>query len=249
MESNLIINQLWHGDCIALMKNIPDKSVDLITADLPYGTICAKWDEVIPFDKLWPEFRRICKNQSTVIIFGSQPFSSKAVMSNLAGYKHSWIWQKDKGANFAQVKRSPMKEHEDVLVFCPNESIKYSPIMEKRNGNGLNLIGTEYIPNFAPREDSAMGSHFGQGKKSIIKELRYPSSVKKFKRDVGLHPTQKPLALCEYLIKTYTNEGDLVFDPTMGCGTSCLAAKNTGRNYLGIESDEGYYKKAVIRLS
>lgn len=237
------------GDCLDVLPLIPDKSIDLVLADLPFNISLCAWDTPIPLDILWDHFRRICKDVSTVVLFGTQPFTSRLVMSNPKAFRHEWIWEKDKGANFAHVKRSPFKEHENIVVFNPNKRNKYFPIMEKRRGNGLNLIGAEYIPNYNKGRETIVGAKFPEGKKSITTELRYPRSIQRFNRETGLHPTQKPLELIDYLVKTYSEEGDRVLDPTAGSFTTAVSCARLNRSYICIEKDEQFYNIGVNRLN
>lgn len=211
--------------------------------DLPYGTTACKWDTIIPFDKLWAEYNRICKNKASIVLTASQPFTSILVNSNINMFKYSWIWEKDAGSNFATVKYQPMKEHEDILVFCKTKTT-YNPIMQERIGSRKGKI-TKTIDS--GRKDSVYGTQEG-GKILDVPELRNPSSIQRFNRERGLHPTQKPVALFEYLIKTYTNEGELVLDNTAGSGTTAIAAINTNRKWVCIEKEKEYYDKAIDRI-
>ena len=243
---------LKQGDCLELMKNIPDKSVNMILCDLPYGTTACKWDTIIPFEPLWEQYNRVIKDNGAIVLTASQPFTSALVMSNLKMFKHEWIWQKAVGSNFATVKYQPMKEHESILVFGKGK-VRYYPIMQERSGNekgkvrkatrtvSIGSCGGEVYGNIVSNRDT----------KSYGK-LRNPSSVQFFQNrkpsDRGLHPTQKPIALLEYLIKTYTNEGDTVLDNCMGSGSTGVACMNTNRNFIGIELDEQYFNIAKERI-
>jgi site-specific DNA-methyltransferase (adenine-specific) len=242
--------ELHLGDCLEIMKQIPDGSVDAIICDLPYGTTACKWDSVIPFEPLWEQYKRIIKDNGAIILFGSQPFTSALVMSNLKWFKYEWIWEKAVGSNFATVKYQPMKEHENILVFS-NGRHNYYPIMQQRKGAGLKRVLSPYHTNSISK---------GEVYNNIVKnnaeqeytELRNPSSVQFFNNREstrGLHPTQKPVALMEYLIKTYTNEGDTVLDNCMGSGTTGVACKNLNRNFIGIEKDEAYFEIARKRIN
>jgi len=235
------------GDCLELMKNIPDGSVDMILADLPYGTTACKWDEVIPFEPLWEQYERVIKDNGAIVLTASQPFTSALVMSNIKAFKHSWIWQKNAGSNFGSVKYQPFKEHEDVLIFSKGgKKVNYFPIMQERSESGKNRIKTKV--NYKTKTEVYAKSLHGEVS-SKRPDLRYPSSVQKFNRERGFHPTQKPVALFEYLIKTYTNEGDTVLDNVMGSGTTGVACKNLNRNFIGMELDEGYFKIATERIN
>lgn len=225
------------------MKRIPDKFIDLILCDLPYGTTACKWDSVIPFGPLWEQYKRIAKPNAAIVLTASQPFSSQLVMSAPDLFKHGWIWEKDGGSNFATVKYGPMKEHEDILVFGQGR-VNYYPIMQERIGSRRGKVTTTVDSG---RKDSVYGSQEG-GKVLDVPELRNPRSIQRFTRERGLHPTQKPVSLFEYLVKTYTNEGDKVLDNCMGSGTTGVACANTGRHFIGMEMDEKYFSIASERI-
>jgi len=239
---------LMLGDCLERMKEIPDGSVDLILADPPYGTTACKWDSVIPFEEMWLRLNKLIKPNGAIVLFGSEPFSSALRMSNIKNYKYDWVWEKAVGSNFAVAKYQPLKEHENIMIFSLNKH-NYYPIKEPRKGSGAKRLKNEYKSNGTKTEVTGMVSN-RKGKK--YDELKYPSSVQYFNnRDKyrGLHPTQKPVALMEYLIKTYTNEGETVLDFVMGSGTTGVACKNTGRKFIGIEKDETYFKIAQDRIN
>lgn len=235
---------LMFGDCLERMKEIPDSSVDMILCDLPYGTTACKWDTIIPLDKLWGEYLRVAKPHVAIVLTASQPFTTMLISSNMRGFCYSWVWNKMFAANFVQAKRQPLKTHEDVLVFSKTGKMPvYYPIKTLRDKpirKGKNTNETGAIPLVANTDYS--------GKEYTDK---YPESIVTFScRDEhrGLHPTQKPVALMEYLIKTYTNEGDTVLDNTMGSGTTGVACKNTNRKFIGIEMDPTYYGIACGRI-
>ena len=241
--------KLIRGDCLEVMKEIPDKSIDMILCDLPYGTTACKWDIIIPFEPLWEQYKRIIKDNGAIVLTASQPFTSALVMSNPDMFKYEWIWEKAVGSNFATLKYMPMKEHENILVFGKGKTI-YNPQMQERKGSGKarsmytyksNTVSGDAISNMVTNRS---GEKYDENK-------RNPSSVQFFnnREDTrGLHPTQKPVALFEYLIKTYTNEGDLVLDNCMGSGTTGVACKNLNRNFIGIELDPGYIEIAKKRI-
>tara|TARA_R110000824_G_scaffold88882_3_gene218363 strand:+ start:5382 stop:6122 length:741 start_codon:yes stop_codon:yes gene_type:complete len=241
--------QLHKGDCLEVMKTIPDNSIDAIITDPPYGTTACKWDSVIPFDLMWEQLNRIIKPNGAIVLFGSEPFSSALRMSNIKNYKYDWIWEKNRGSNFALVKYQPMKEHEIVSVFS-KKTHNYYPIKEQRKGKGLERINGNY--NVGKASNNTTGI-----KQTICttqgQELRQPSSIQKFNTtEKGIqrqHPTQKPVALMEYLIKTYTNENETVLDFTMGSGSTGVACVNTNRNFIGIEQDESYFEIAEARIN
>ena len=244
------INKIIQGDCLEVMKDIADKSVDMILCDLPYGTTACKWDTIIPFEPLWKEYKRIIKDNGAIVLTASQPFTSIAVMSNLDMFKYSWIYKKRCASNFAQAKYAPMKEHEDVLVFAKGK-VNYYPIKEERQGSGAERVKHSFSEATRHKSGDFVGAMNGEFNE-MADELRYPSSVQEFNNrasgDRGLHPTQKPVALFEYLIKTYTNEGDLVLDNCAGSGTTAIACINTKRNYILIEKEEEYVKIAEERI-
>ena len=231
------------GDCLEVMKTIEDNSIDAIICDLPYGTTDCKWDSVIAFNLLLEQYNRIIKDNGAVVLFGSQPFTSVLVNSNIKMFKYEWIWEKDGGSNFATVKYMPMKEHENILVFGKGK-IKYNEQRQERIGSRK---GKKTTTTDSGRKDSVYGTQKG-GKTFDVPKLRCPRSIQRFNRERGQHPTQKPLDLLEYLVKTYSNENDTILDNTMGSGTTMLACKNTNRNGIGIEKDPQYYAVAVARV-
>lgn len=235
---------LMLGDCLVEMKKIPDKSIDMILCDLPYGTTQCKWDSVIPFEPLWGHYKRILKPNGIIALTASQPFTSALVLSNPEWFKHEWIWIKNRGSNFGNTVREPMKEHESVLIFSRGKWT-YNKQMQERTGGGLSRV--DYAFNDPGTERETVGKFKAQYGR-VQPRLRVPSSWQKFNTEVGLHPTQKPVALMEYLIKTYTNEGDVVLDNCMGSGSTGVACQNLNRNFIGIEMDEKYFEIARKRL-
>ena len=233
------------GDCLEVMKLIPDGSIDAIITDPPYGTTACKWDSVIDFDLMWEQLNRIIKPNGAIVLFGSEPFSSSLRMSNIKNYKYDWKWDKDQAGNFANAKRHPLKTYEDIIVF--NSKI-YNPQMTNADPK-----------NIRPISDGAKVSITGmvqKHSKDYNAKKRYPKAILKYSTNMAecnkihrLHPTQKPIALMEYLIKTYTNEGETVLDFTMGSGSTGVAAKNLKRNFIGIEQDENYFKIATDRIN
>jgi site-specific DNA-methyltransferase (adenine-specific) len=215
----------------------------LILADLPYGTTSNKWDSVISLENLWLEYRRISRPVSAIVLTASQPFTARLVMSNPTEFKHEWIWIKNRGSNFANTVREPMKEHESVLVFSKGKWT-YNKQMQERTGGGLDRA------NYGVEHTSKSSNYreFEGRKRHAIPKLRVPSTWQKFNIEVGLHPTQKPLGLMEYLIKTYSNEGETVLDNCMGSGTTGVAAANLKRNFIGIEKEEHYFSLAKNRI-
>ena len=255
--------ELMQGDCLEKMKDIPDKSIDMILCDLPYGTTYCEFDgvlknmdkynkkSIVDLDKLWKEYERLIKPNGAIVLTASQPFTSVLVSSNYKLFKYSWVWQKNKGANHVAIKFQPLKTHEDILVFSKagvntgaSIPIKYNPqdvIWEKKIKNRKNDVKKE-------------GSFKYNSLKSGDYEINgtnYPKSILSFDIPFGkdrLHPTQKPLGLIEYLVKTYTNEGETVLDNCMGSGTTGVACVNTNRNFIGIELDDNYFEIAENRI-
>ena len=221
---------LYSGDCLTEMNKIPDGSIDAIIGDLPYGITSNVNDEVIPYELMWKHFSRILKDGGVFVTTASQPFSSLLVCSKLDWFKHEWIWQKNRGSNFANTVREPMKEHEHVLVFSRGQWT-YNPQMENRKGSGKDRV--KYAVEF--KTNSGNYREFEPIPHQMLSELRVPSSVQKFNTNVGSHPQQKPLDLFIYLVMTYTNPGETVLDCTMGSGTTGVACGRTGRKFIGIE--------------
>ena len=231
------------GDCLELMKDIPDGSVDMILCDLPYGTTANNWDVIIPFEPLWEQYKRIIKNNGVIALHASQPFTSALIMSNLKMYKHEWIWIKNRGSNFANTVREPMKEHESIIIFS-NGKWTYNKQMQERTKSGLERVKYSFENQIA---NSSNYRKFDKPNRNQG-EFRIPSSCQKFNVEVGLHPTQKPVELLEYLIKTYTNDGETVLDNCMGSGSTGVACIHTNRNFIGIELDENYFNIAKERI-
>ena len=231
------LNKIYNEDCLEGMKRIPDKSVDMILADLPYGTTRNKWDSIIPLDSLWEQYNRVIKDNGAIVLTAQTPFDKVLGVSNLKCLKYEWIWQKTEATGFLNAKKMPLKNHENVLVFYKKQPT-YNPQF---------TVGKPY----SYKKDSISSDNYGDSKGTalIVNDgSRHPLTVQIFKKDKGLHPTQKPVALFEYLIQTYTNEQDTVLDNVMGLGTTAIAAINTGRNFIGFEMDENYHKLANERI-
>jgi len=231
---------LLHGDCLERMKEIPDGCVDMVLCDLPYGTTACKWDAVIPFEPLWAAYRRVCETNAAIVLTASQPFTAAVVSSNANAFRHGWVWEKEQGVNFQLVKHQPLKTHEDVLVFRHVSGGTYNP-------QGLSPCS---VKKSNARKAGRIG-HMASGQKRATYEQTatgYPRSIQFFGRERGLHPTQKPVALMEYLIRTYTTEGQTVLDNTMGSGTTGVACMQSGRRFIGIERDSEYFKIATKRI-
>lgn len=235
---------LMQGDCLDLMASIPDGSVDMILCDLPYGTTACKWDVVIPFEQLWEAYWRIAKPNAAVVLFGCEPFSSALRMSAKQFFKYDWIWEKNIPVGFLNAKHQPMRNHEIISVFYSGRPV-YHPIKEPRE---TPIKPGTVLKNY-PDKNRSHGTY--KEVTTELSELRYPTTIKKFAVDKSgrkLHPTCKPVPLLEYLIRTYTNEGDIVLDNCMGSGTTGVACVNTGRNFIGIEKDPGYFEIAKKRI-
>lgn len=215
--------------------------VDAVIADLPYGTTSNKWDAVIPFAPLWEQLGRL--SRGAIVLTAGQPFTSALIMSRVEWFRHEWIWIKNRGSNFANTVREPMKEHESAVVFAKGKWT-YNKQMQDRTGSG----GDRVRYGVAFKSQSENYREFEGREAAMLPEQRVPSSWQKFNTEVGLHPTQKPVALMEYLIRTYTNEGDVVLDCTMGSGTTGVAALNCGRSFIGIESNPKYFEIARERI-
>lgn len=230
---------LMQGDCLERMKEIPDGSIDAVICDPPYGTTACKWDSVIPFESMWEQLNRIIKPNGAIVLFGSEPFSSALRMSNIKQYKYDWVWEKEQGVNFQLCKKQPLKVHETISVFSKDTHVYYPQgliacnIIKSNKGKGGNL-----------------GHVSSESKRKEYKQewSNYPKSIQRFNRERGLHPTQKPVALMEYLIRTYTKEGDTVLDFTAGSFTTGVACVNTNRKGIMIEKDSHYFKVGSERV-
>ncbi|WP_342993424.1 site-specific DNA-methyltransferase [Lactococcus lactis] len=232
------LNKIYNEDCLEGMKRIPDGSVDMILCDLPYGTTQNKWDVIIPFYKLWGQYERIIKDNGAIVLTGQQPFSSKLIMSNLELFRYEWIWEKEQGTGFLNAKKIPLKNHENILIFYKKLPI-YNP--QFKQGEPRSSWAGGESSNYRKFEKQTYDNPTGK---------RYPVTVQRFvaHQNHGLHPTQKPVALFEYLIKTYTNKGDTVLDNCMGSGTTAIACINTERKFIGFETNEEYYNKSLQRI-
>lgn len=236
--------ELYNCDCLDIMKNIKDNSIDCIICDLPYGTTSCSWDIIIPFDKLWEQYSRIIKENGAIILFGQEPFSSLLRCSNLKDYKYDIYWEKERLTNINQVKRRVGKTVETISIFYKKQCT-YNPQMIKYDGP----LRSNKVKN------GTLGKLTDESQKKVFEYhdtgYRYPTQVWKFQRDClksNLHPTQKPLALLEELVKTFSNENDLILDNTMGSGTTGVACKNLNRNFIGIELDKEYFEIAKNRI-
>ena len=245
------LNRIYNEDCLIGMDRMIEAGivVDAIICDPPFGTTACAWDSIIPFDAMWLRLNKLIKPNGAIVLFGSEPFSSALRMSNIKNYKYDWVWNKERGTNFLNFKYQPAKAHENIMVFgnAPTSytklgnSLKYNPQMEH---------GTPYS-----QKQGRAGQAIARDEKTRTNSVttintgeRYPKSYQFFKTETGLHPTQKPVSLIEYLIKTYTNEGETVLDFTMGSGTTAVSCKQTTRNFIGFELNKGYFDIANKRL-
>lgn len=244
---------LYNGDCLELMRDIPDGSIDMILCDLPYGTTACNWDTIIPFEPLWEQYERIIKEDGAIVLFGAEPFTSRLICSNLPLFKYNWVWVKNNAVGFVNAKLKPMNKHEVISVFSKGKTANNNPHnmryfpqglipygKESRSGNKKGKDNTYWRPSLKSSNEGGYIQEF----------TNYPTSVLYFEKvQRAVHPTQKPTALLEYLVKTYTNEGDTVLDNCMGSGSTGVACVNTHRNFIGMELDERYYKIAQERIS
>lgn len=230
---------LYNGDCLDVMKQLPAKSVDMILCDLPYGVTACKWDRCLPLNELWECYDHVCKDNAAIVLFANVPFSVKLGYSNFKNLRYEWVWYKNIATNYLNSNKMPLRKHEQILVFYKkqptyNQQRRFGFKNYKRKGGGVeksNVYGERIRSDLEIKDGS-----------------RCPVDILEFEKESGLHPTQKPVALCEYLIKTYTNEGDKVLDNCMGSGTTGVACLNTKRDFIGIELDENYFKLAKDRI-
>lgn len=241
MQFNIGNGSIWNGDCLELMRHIPDASVDMILCDLPYGTTQNKWDAVIPFEKLWQHYWRIAKPNAAIALTAAQPFTSALVMSNPETFRYDWTWRKEKGTGHLNAKKMPMKDKEDVCIFYREQCVYNPQFSEGKPYSGNARVGkkqqTENYGAYQPVREDNIG-------------IRYPKQTIDFPMvgRGGIHPTQKPVELFEYFIRTYTNPDDLVLDNCSGSGTTAIAAQQSGRRFLCIEKDLGYYLASCARV-
>jgi site-specific DNA-methyltransferase (adenine-specific) len=232
-------NRLLNGDCLEILPTLEDNSVDLLLVDLPYGTTACKWDSIIPLDKLWEQYNRVCKENAAMVFTAAQPFTTILAASNIKNFKYEWVWEKPQGTNPMNAKIMPLKSHENILVFYRKKPT-YNPQMWESTpyqgfSSNTSKIGEVYGSAQSKHRDNPEGT-------------RYPKTVLKFKQEKGLHPTQKPVALMEYLINTYSNRYDVVLDNCMGSGSTGIACLNTDRQFIGIEKDPDYFNLASKRI-
>jgi site-specific DNA-methyltransferase (adenine-specific) len=231
---------ILQGDCLELMKDLPDNSVDMILCDLPYGMTDCKWDSAIPFEPLWAQYKRITRENAAIVLTASQPFTTRLIASNIKQYKYSWVWKKPQGVDPFNSKHRPLNNIEDIVVFSygkPCYSPQLTPGKPYKRARDKQPRLNE-ITNTLMRETTTVNNG-----------TRLPTRILEFKLERGLHPTQKPVALLEYLIKTYTNPGEMVLDNCMGSGSAGVACLNTGRRFIGMELDQNYYHIAADRIN
>lgn len=236
------MHKLILGDCLEQMRNIPDRSIDLILTDPPYGTTACKWDSIVPLEQMWCQVKRVIKPSGAIVMTAQTPFDKVLGSSNLEMLRYEWVWEKTSATGHLNAKRAPMKSHENVLVFYEKRPV-YNP--QKTSGHKRKVANKV---NRADKQSECYGKQ--EGITNYDSTERYPRSIITFasdKQHSNLHTTQKPVSLMEYLIRTYTNEGETVLDFTMGSGTTGIGAANTGRNFIGIELDEKIYSDALFR--
>ena len=243
--------RLINGDCLIEMQKLENQSVDLILTDLPYGTTACKWDNIIPYEPMWKELKRIRKEKTPIALFGNEPFSSHLRISNINEYKYDWKYKKLIASNFASAKYQPMKHIEDVMIFGKGV-LNYYPIKQERAESGKSRIEAGYKYNSKKGGDFIGNINRTVTDQDYDKNLKFPEDIQTFnnraKGDRGYHPTQKPIKLLEYLIKTYTKENETVLDFTMGSGSTGVACKNTNRDFIGIELEKEYFDIAKERI-
>jgi site-specific DNA-methyltransferase (adenine-specific) len=249
---------LYHGDCLEQMAHIPDGSVDMVLCDLPYGTTACTWDSVIPLGTLWAHYRRIIKPRGVIALTGSQPFTTTLIASNVEWFKYEWVWEKTRATGHVHAKNKPLKAHENILIFSPGTTVHASQSMRRMAYNPQGIIEvnrTSYRPSRGVRGSDVVCALRKSHKKEVAQPFtNYPRSVLRIasEHNVGalaLHPTQKPVALFAYLIRTYSNPGDLVLDNCLGSGTTAVACIQEVRRCIGIERDEAYYAIARQRIA
>ena len=246
--------KLYNGDCLEIMSVLIESGVkvDCIITDLPYGTTACKWDAIIPFEPMWDKLNKLIKDNGAMVMFGQEPFSTKLRSSNMTMYKYDWIWEKEQGSNFPNAKNQPLKIHELISVFSKGNMVHKGQTKNRMEYYPQGLVISNKTKNL--KKDRALdGNYLGSRKNQINKTFiqqftNYPTTILKFNRERGLHPTQKPIPLLEYLIKTYTNENETVLDFTMGSGSTGVACLNTNRNFIGIELDKNYFNIAKNRI-
>lgn len=243
---SLQLNRAYQMDCLEGMKLIPNKSIDMILCDLPYGTTKCSWDTAIPFEPLWEQYERIIKDNGAILLFGIEPFSSNLRISNLKMYRYDWVWHKDRHANFLFAKKQPLKKHENISVFYKKQPTYNPQMTEGKKNNSMFKKGSE-----GKTEHKELMNQNVKLKENKKDGLKYPSTIQFFQcisRGKNVHPTQKPVELFEYFIKTYTNENDIVMDSCLGSGTTAVACEMNNRKWIGFETEKEYIEIINKRL-
>jgi DNA modification methylase len=242
--------ELYKGYCLIEMQKIPDNSIDAIITDPPYGTTACKWDSVIPFNLMWKELNRVIKPNGAIVLFGSEPFSSALRMSNIKNYKDDWVWDKMQGGNFLNAKKQPLRKYENISVFYKKQP-NYNPQLIDKDLSKVREVGQRdsFKGGYIGKTNGRLSRDYNNKKSYPTDILQYSSRGKECNTKHREHPTQKPVELMEYLIKTYTNENETVLDFTMGSGSTGVACVNTNRNFIGIEQDENYFNIAKERIN
>ncbi len=243
------LNKIYNEDCLEGMKRIPDGSIDMILCDLPYGTTACKWDTILPFEDMWLQYERVIKNCGAIVLTASQPFTTKLISSNIDLFKYELIWIKTKPTGFINAKNAPLKKHENIVVFSKGNTANNNKNNMTYNPQDLVASGKFKKSKYDPND--ILGLRPSRNNGGYIQQFtNYPTSILEFSSESKtVHPTQKPVALFEYLIKTYTNEGDIVLDNCIGSGTTAIACINTGRNFIGFELDKHYCEIANERIT
>lgn len=240
--------ELINGDCLEKMKDIPTDSVDMVLVDPPYGTTSCRWDSIIDLEAMWEQLKRIVKPTGAIVMTASQPFTTTLISSNMDMFKYCWVWDKQSATGFVHSKNKPMKQHEDIVVFSSGTTVHKGQSKIRMTYNPQGLIEINKKRKRTVTSDVSMSARPSHKDEFISTHTNYPQTILQYKRDKGLHPTQKPVALMEYLIVTYTEEGETVMDFTMGSGSTGVAALNTNRSFIGIEMDDYYFQIAKARI-
>lgn len=244
---SLELNRIYQMDCLEGMKLIPKGSIDMILCDLPYGTTACSWDAIIPFDLLWDQYLRVIKDDAAIVLFSTQPFTTKLIDSNLPLFKYTWVWEKSKAGGIFNAKNRPLKYHEDICVFSKSPAANIKGVKMKYFPQDL-LVIDEERKNKQRNGDETIGNR--PSRKGGYKQTAtgYPKSILKHNNETGYHPTQKPVSLCEYLIRTYTKPNEIVLDNCIGSGTTAVASLKSGRKFIGFETDRKYIETANVRI-
>jgi len=246
--------QVYHGDCLEVMKEIPDGSVDMIMSDPPYGTTACAWDSIIPLEPMWEHLKRVIKENGAIVLTASQPFTTTLISSNMKMFKYEWVWKKSNPSNIALANKQPMKYHENIIVFCDGQSLYNKEMVVRLSKRVKQAQASNYNFHNSGSEQTGLkyievdSNKYDANKKNPSSVLKI-NSLRPNSKEFVNHPTQKPVALMEYLIKTYTNKGEMVLDFCMGSGTTGVACRNLNRNFIGIEKDPEYFESAKQRIN